>query len=407
MARDNEGLANLAAKLDQQSPFSGEVALRNIITVINADTNVNVQNLFIVSKGALTKMEGQAVFSYSYKSTNAVKTLASHLDGTVDKERGMDPALPSQIFIVVSQSGHICLEGNEVWPFAISSILVWLKWSLMKHDKAPHLHAVRTHVTSSKDDILRVIPNTWPLRARRRFTDLSIEMDWWKHIQCNCRCIRVFHGRRVWQCHCGPLWIRWLPQYDGQCASTSIASEGCKQSRSDATKFVRKKDEFLSNALIQLISGRLRDKGSHTIQAEWDAHLDIIKQPSQCQYTSRQLSLANALPCWSCCTIRRQRTSPRSFTFFQTRVNEKGHNIPVLKRLLGGDVYSDMLFIHAFSWCGTTSRIFGVKKKYVCQKVIAGDYVSHECSKVFHTPTPGPATMDKTGYEAMESSRTH
>lgn len=114
MARDNEGLANLAAKLDQQSPFSGEVALRNIITVINADTNVNVQNLFIVSKGALTKMEGQAVFSYSYKSTNAVKTLASHLDGTVDKERGMDPALPSQIFIVVSQSGHICLEGNEV-----------------------------------------------------------------------------------------------------------------------------------------------------------------------------------------------------------------------------------------------------------------------------------------------------
>ena len=51
---------------------------------------------------------------------------------------------------------------------------------------------------------------------------------------------------------------------------------------SDATQFVGKKDYFLSNglnkyALIQLISGRLREKGCHTIQAEWDADLDIVK----------------------------------------------------------------------------------------------------------------------------------
>ena len=53
----------LAAKLNQQSPFSDEVAMRNIITGINADTNVNVQNLFIVGKDAVTNMEGQAVQS--------------------------------------------------------------------------------------------------------------------------------------------------------------------------------------------------------------------------------------------------------------------------------------------------------------------------------------------------------
>ena len=51
---------------------------------------------------------------------------------------------------------------------------------------------------------------------------------------------------------------------------------------SDATKFVGKKDDFLSNdmnkhALIKLISGRLREKGCHTIQAEGDADLDIVK----------------------------------------------------------------------------------------------------------------------------------
>ena len=51
---------------------------------------------------------------------------------------------------------------------------------------------------------------------------------------------------------------------------------------SDATKFVGKRDDFLSNgmnkhALIKLISGRLREKGCHTIQAEGDADLDIMK----------------------------------------------------------------------------------------------------------------------------------
>ena len=51
---------------------------------------------------------------------------------------------------------------------------------------------------------------------------------------------------------------------------------------SDAPKFVGKKDDFLSNGmnkhtLIKLISGRLREKGCHTIQAEGDADLDIVK----------------------------------------------------------------------------------------------------------------------------------
>ena len=46
----------LAAKLDQQSPFSDEVTPRNIITGINADTNVSVQNLPIVGTDAVTNM---------------------------------------------------------------------------------------------------------------------------------------------------------------------------------------------------------------------------------------------------------------------------------------------------------------------------------------------------------------
>ena len=147
MARDKDDLAKLAAKLDQHSPFSDEVALRNIITGIDADTNVNVQNLFIVGKDAVMNMEGQAVFSYSHKRTNAVKTLASTRAVTVDKERGIDLALLFQRFLVVSQSGDLYLE--EVMKYELSPYPPSLfegKNLLQKPDKAPLLHAVRSHV---------------------------------------------------------------------------------------------------------------------------------------------------------------------------------------------------------------------------------------------------------------------
>ena len=75
----------------------------------------------------------------------------------------------------------------------------------------------------------------------------------------------------------------------------------------------------------------------------------------------------------------------------------------VLKRLLGDDVCSDMLLIHALSGCDTTSRIFTVGKKFVVQKVIAGDSVLHACSKVFRTLTADRATVETSGCDAMVS----
>ena len=116
MARDKEDLAKLDAKLHQQSPLYDEVTLRNIITGLKADTNVNVQTLFIVGKDAVMKMEGQAVFSY--KRTNAVRTLASTRSATVDKERCIDPALLFQRFLMfdivrVRLCGHSLRTPSE------------------------------------------------------------------------------------------------------------------------------------------------------------------------------------------------------------------------------------------------------------------------------------------------------
>ena len=46
MERDRTDITKLATKLEKYSPFSEGKALRNIISGINADPDVNVQDLF-------------------------------------------------------------------------------------------------------------------------------------------------------------------------------------------------------------------------------------------------------------------------------------------------------------------------------------------------------------------------
>lgn len=62
-----------------------------------------------------------------------------------------------------------------------------------------------------------------------------------------------------------------------------------------------------------------------------------------------------------------------------------------------------MLFAHAFSGCDTTSRIFGVGKKSVFQKVVNGNFVLRACSKIFCVPKADQATIESIGCKAMVS----
>ena len=62
---------------------------------------------------------------------------------------------------MVPQSGYLCQEevmNYELSPYPPS--LIERKIILRKPDKAPLLHAVRRHVTSSNDAILQVMPKT-------------------------------------------------------------------------------------------------------------------------------------------------------------------------------------------------------------------------------------------------------
>ena len=79
------------------------------------------------------------------------------------------------------------------------------------------------------------------------------------------------------------------------------------------------------------------------------------------------------------------------------------YNINVLKQILGDDLCTDLLFVHAFTGCDTTSRIFGIGKKSVFQKIIKGESVFRTCSKIFCSPDKDRDTVESAGCKAMVS----
>ena len=105
--RDETDFGKVAEQLDSFTPFSADESLRSIITGINANENVNVQDLFEIGKDIVQKMDGQLVFSYSHKWSLKVKTLASSKNIKVSAGRSIDPALLFQRFLVVSQTGDL------------------------------------------------------------------------------------------------------------------------------------------------------------------------------------------------------------------------------------------------------------------------------------------------------------
>ena len=72
--RDRTDLQKLASKFERHSPFTEGQNLINVITGINTDKDVNVQNLFAVGKNTIEEIENHSVFSYSCERKMKAKT---------------------------------------------------------------------------------------------------------------------------------------------------------------------------------------------------------------------------------------------------------------------------------------------------------------------------------------------
>ena len=84
-----------------------------------------------------------------------------------------------------------------------------------------------------------------------------------------------------------------------------------------------------------------------------------------------------------------------------TSKDTKVHDINVLRNVLGSDVSKHLLFAHAFTGCDTMSRIYGMGKKPLIQKLIRGDPVLVNCAVQFCKQNQSIEDIAETGQKAI------
>ncbi|KAK6186307.1 hypothetical protein SNE40_008369 [Patella caerulea] len=130
----------------------------------------------------------------------------------------------------------------------------------------------------------------------------------------------------------------------------------------------------------------LNDKGCHAVQTEGDADVEIAR-------TAASLSILNSTTLIGEDTdllilllyyyhtenlqllFRSDRQSPGATT--------KIYDIKSIKLALGDELCSSLLFLHAFTGCDSTSRIFGIGKQSAFQKLLRTSSPLTGLAKVF------------------------
>ena len=170
--------------------------------------------------------------------------------------------------------------------------------------------------------------------------------------------------------------------------------------------FAGKKDEFLSKDrnkqnIIDLISENVWGKGCEVINAPGDADVDIVKAAVLSSLT-RSTTLSGEDTYMLVLLLHYMQQANKDLYVRSHKANaDKLCHINELKIVLVEELCSQLLFLHAYTGCDTTSRIFGVSKKYVFHKLVKGDATLKDCANSFLLPKQTAASIVNKGCQGM------
>ena len=140
--------------------------------------------------------------------------------------------------------------------------------------------------------------------------------------------------------------------------------------------------------MIRLISDKLRQNGCTVVQASGDADVDIVEAAVSSSMTKST-------------TLMGEDTDLLVLLLFKELYVRSDTSINVLSNVLGSDVSKHLLFAHAFTRCDTTSRIYGMGKKPLIQKLIRGDPVLVNCAVQFCKQNQSIEDIAEMGQKAI------
>ncbi|KAL5020495.1 hypothetical protein ScPMuIL_003387 [Solemya velum] len=166
------------------------------------------------------------------------------------------------------------------------------------------------------------------------------------------------------------------------------------------TIFSGKKEDFLSRdcnkqKMIDLISQTLRDESFEVINAPGDADVEIVKSAVQSAVT-RSTTLVGEDTDLLVLLLFYAKATDEDLYFRSDKAKASApYHINELKTILGDELCSQLLFIHAYTGCDSTSRIFGV------QKHVKGDTTLKACANTFVQTKQTAAEIENKGCQAM------
>ena len=410
--RDASDLSKIVTRLISCSPFTSDPSLRNVINGMVGKSDVDVHEYESVGMNIIKRMIGQPIFSFSFKRKDKAITLGNPSAVKVAPDRTIDPNLLFQRFLVVSRTGHLSLE--EVMRYELSaypSALFEHKQILRKADKPQLAQAIHDHCNTiqSNESTSDAIPETeryvidggsllHRLKWRRGDTYGKIAKAYANLIgEHYGAAIVVFDGYGT-----GPS----IKDNTHQRREININYPGVNFT--SETEFEGKQVEFLSKGsnkrqLIILISDELRKVGCMVIQAEGDADVDIAKAAANTAYSYSTTLIGEDTDLLI--ILLYYATSDGKQLYFRSDNHSRGipkvYNINSIKHVLGSELCTQLLFLHAFTGCDSTSRVYGLGKKLVFQKLIKGDPVLQTCANAFTLPGNNHNNIENLGCQAM------
>ena len=409
--RDSSDLEKLKTSLAGYAPFSQDQTLRNIVNGVVAEDDVNVHEFEAVGRNIMDKMIGQSVFSISFKRKDKAKTFGNISLVKLTPERTIDPGLLFQRFLVVSQLGVLSLEDilkYELSPFPPA--LFEARKVLRKPDKPQLANAITDYATKAVREIRESIGDTPPKTQHYVIDGGSLlQRLQWKRGETYgsiAQSYAEFTTRR---------YQRATVVFDGYLGGPTIKDNTHQRrgknvhaviSFTEETVFDGKKDEFLSRdtnkqKMIDLISETLRGKGCEVINAPGDADVPIEKA-AVLSAVSHSTTLIGEDTDLLVLLLHYAQQANKDLYFRSDKANaDKVYHINELKMVMGEELCSQLLFIHAYTGCDTTSRIFGVGKKSVFHKLVKGDATLKDCANYFLLPKQTAASIVNKGCQAM------
>lgn len=410
--RDQQDSMKLKQKLLDCNPFDKDSSLRNVVTGVVANDDVNVHDYEAVGKAIVQKMVDQPIFTYSFKRKDKVKTLGASSSVKVNAEQTISPELLFQRFLVVSQAGDLALQ--DIMDYELCSYppaLFEAKHVFLKADKPQLADALRDFVIKSSSNA--VITDSIPETEHFVLDGGSLlhRLSWKKGITYG-EIAEEYASFTISKYGVATV------VFDGYSGEPSIKDNEHQRRQRKAHPIVRfdsntvfssgKMEDFLSKdsnkqQMINLISGKLKDKGCEVIHAHGDADVDIVKAATA-SAKRRDTTLVGEDTDLLILLLHYAEGDSKKLYFRSDKLKSKHvYDICCLKKLLGCEVSTQLLFIHAFTGCDSTSRIYGIGKKSLFQKLIKPDSLIRTCAANFTTVDQDVSTIIDSGSQVLVS----